>query len=79
MKSHGVTIQMNPHWHENFCKVLFISYDFTKNILNFSDFFFGHLYRNERIPNNINNIFRGTQREYSSKPLKNHLALLNVF
>ena len=27
-----------------------------KEIWNFSDFFFGHLYRNERIPNDINNI-----------------------
>ena len=27
-----------------------------KEIWNFSDFFFGHLYRNERIPNNINTI-----------------------
>lgn len=28
---------------------------YKKEIWNFSDFFFGHLYRDERIPNNINN------------------------
>ena len=58
MKSHGVT------WFKwiligmrTFAKYYLFLTILQKEIWNFSDFFFGHLYRNERIPNNnINNI-----------------------
>ena len=56
MKSPGVTIQKNPHWHDNVCKVYLFLMILQKEIWNFSDFFFGHSYRNERISNNINTI-----------------------